>query len=76
MKLDNRGGIVLAMNTDDELLYDVADLFKSFSDSTRIRIMYSLFDKEMCVNDIANQLNMTVSAISHQIGRASCRERV
>lgn len=55
------------MNADDELLYDVADLFKSFSDSTRIRIMYILFDGEMCVNDIAECLKMTVSAISHQL---------
>lgn len=52
---------------DDEILYDVADLFKCFSDSTRLRIMHSLFSNELCVNDIATRLSMKVSAISHQL---------
>ena len=51
----------------DELLYDLAELFKVFGDSTRIRILYALFEAEMCVCDIAELLNMTVSAISHQL---------
>jgi ArsR family transcriptional regulator len=59
--------ITESRSIDDEVLYDVADLFKCFSDSTRIRIMYSLFRQEYCVNDIAKLLNMTVSAISHQL---------
>ncbi len=51
----------------EEQLYDLAELFKVFGDSTRIRILYELFDKEMCVGDIAGALNMTQSAISHQL---------
>ena len=52
---------------DTETLYDLAELFKVFGDSTRIRILYVLFEAEMCVCDIAQVLNMTVSAISHQL---------
>lgn len=52
---------------DDEILYDLAELFKLFGDSTRIRILYVLFEAEMCVCDIARLLNMTQSAISHQL---------
>ena len=52
-------------STDD--LYDLAELFKVFGDSTRIRILYVLFESEMCVCDIAATLDMTVSAISHQL---------
>ncbi len=51
----------------EEMLYDLAELYKIFGDSTRIRILYELFEKEMCVNDIAEELNMTMSAISHQL---------
>ncbi len=52
---------------DEELLYDVAELFKVFGDSTRVRIICALFESEMCVCDIAGVLNMTQSAISHQL---------
>ena len=52
---------------DEEVLADVADLFKVFGDSTRIRILFVLFEKEACVCDIAATLNMTSSAISHQL---------
>ena len=52
---------------DDELLCDLADLFKIFADSTRIKILSGLFESEMCVCDIAQLLNMTQSAISHQL---------
>ena len=52
---------------DDETLYDLAELFKIFGDSTRIRILYALFEAEMCVCDIATLLGMTQSAISHQL---------
>lgn len=51
----------------EELMYDVADLFKLFSDSTRIRILVSLFDNELCVGDIAAGLEMSQTAISHQL---------
>ena len=52
---------------DEEVLYDLAELFKIFGDSTRIRILYALFESEMCVCDIAQLLGMTQSAISHQL---------
>ena len=52
---------------DEELLYDLAELFKVFGDSTRVRILYVLFEAEMCVCDLAAALNMTQSAISHQL---------
>ena len=51
----------------EETLYDLAELFKVFGDSTRIRILCVLFETEMCVCDIAALLNMTQSAISHQL---------
>ncbi len=52
---------------EETLLYDLAELFKIFGDSTRIKILYVLFESEMCVCDIAQLLNMTQSAISHQL---------
>ena len=48
-------------------LYDLAELFKVFGDSTRIRILFVLFETEVCVCDLAQALNMTQSAISHQL---------
>lgn len=54
-------------NKKDNLLYDVADLFKIFGDSTRIRILDCLIDGEKSVSDISNKLNMNQSAISHQL---------
>ena len=51
----------------DNALYDLADLFKVFSDSTRMRIMYMLFDEAVSVNEIAASLDMSQSAISHQL---------
>ena len=52
---------------EDEILYDLAELFKIFGDSTRTKILYVLFESEMCVCDIAKLLGMTQSAISHQL---------
>lgn len=52
---------------DEEVLYDLAELFKIFGDSTRIKILYVLSESEMCVCDIAQLLGMTQSAISHQL---------
>ena len=51
----------------DELLTDLSDLFKLFADTTRVKIMYALFESEMCVCAIAELLGMTQSAISHQL---------
>lgn len=52
---------------EDEILYDLAELYKVFGDTTRIKILYVLFEAEMCVCDIAQLLNMSTSAISHQL---------
>ena len=52
---------------DEELLLDLAELYKVFGDSTRIKILYVLFESEMCVCDIAQLLGMSMSAISHQL---------
>lgn len=56
---------------DEETLYDLADLFKIFGDTTRIKILYTLRKQELCVNELAQSLAMTPSVVSHQqIGRA------
>jgi ArsR family transcriptional regulator len=52
---------------EEENLYDLAELFKVFGDSTRIKILWALEESDMCVCDIAVLLNMTQSAISHQL---------
>ena len=68
--MSNETNIVKEVNEqmpDEEILYDLAELFKVFGDSTRIKILYVLFESEMCVNDIASVLSMTSSAISHQL---------
>ena len=62
--------IVQQVNQDlpaDEILYDLAELFKVFGDSTRIKILYALFEAEMCVCDIALLLGLSQSAISHHL---------
>jgi len=51
----------------EEVLYDLADFFKIFGDSTRLKILYVLMQSEMCVCDIAQLLNASQSAISHQL---------
>ena len=58
---------VSAKMPDETELYDLSELFKVFGDSTRIRILFVLFEEEVCVCDLAEQLNMTQSAISHQL---------
>ena len=54
------------MPTDEEL-FALADFYKIFGDSTRIRILFVLYETELCVCDVARMLGMTVSAISHQL---------
>lgn len=53
--------------TEEDKLYDLAELFKVFGDSTRIRILFVLLNQEVCVCDLAESLSMTQSAISHQL---------
>lgn len=58
---------VLEQQPDDEILYDLAELFKIFGDSTRIKILYALSETELCVNDIAQLLKLSQSSVSHQL---------
>ena len=51
----------------DEVLYDLAELFKIFGDSTRIKILYALLESELCVCDIAKLMEVSQSAVSHQL---------
>ena len=51
----------------EEMLYELADLFKVFADTTRIKILYSLMGKELCVAHIAEAVGATQSAVSHQL---------
>ncbi len=52
---------------DEDALYDLAELFKVFGDSTRVKILYALFEAELCVCDIAQLLSLSQSAVSHQL---------
>lgn len=52
---------------EDDIIYDLSDLFKIFGDSTRLKILCALSSNEMCVCDIANLINMTKSSVSHQL---------
>lgn len=52
---------------EDGFIYDLAEFFKVFADSTRMKIIYALMENELCVCDIANIVNTTQSAISHQL---------
>ena len=65
--MEKRGGMDLDTLPDDEVLYDLAELFKVFGDTTRVKILYALFESELCVNDLATRLTMTPSAVSHQL---------
>ena len=58
---------VMAEMPEESVLYDLAELFKMFADSTRVKILYALFESELCVCDIAELLGMSQSAISHQL---------
>ena len=58
---------VMKLSPGDEMICDLADLFKIFGDTTRMRILYALWESEMCVCALAEYLGMTQSAISHQL---------
>ena len=58
---------VLEELPDEDALYDLAELFKVFGDSTRVRILFALFEAELCVCDLSEALDMTQSALSHQL---------
>ncbi len=58
---------ISAVMPDEDSLFDLAELYKIFGDSTRIKILYALFESELCVCDIATLIGATVSAVSHQL---------
>ncbi len=58
---------VLENMPDDNLCIDIADFYKIFSDSTRVKILFAMLDKEICVHDIAQIINMSQSSVSHQL---------
>ena len=64
---DKRFQDILNKLPDEDELFDLAELFKIFGDSTRIKILFVLLESDMAVNDIASVLKMTQSAISHQL---------
>ncbi|MEA4895746.1 MAG: metalloregulator ArsR/SmtB family transcription factor [Oscillospiraceae bacterium] len=68
--MHNHDALLLKIRTElpqDETLFNLADLFKVFGDTTRIKILYALFESELCVCAISELLGMTQSAISHQL---------
>ena len=70
MKKHDHSELLRSVNNqmpDDEVLAELSELFSAFGDSTRIKILWALFESEMCVCAIAELLNMTQSAISHQL---------
>lgn len=58
---------VRSLLPEDEVLYDLAELFKIFGDSTRVKILYALLEAELCVCDIAKLMEVSQSAVSHQL---------
>ncbi len=58
---------VKSRELDEDVLFDLAELFKIFGDSNRIRILYALSGTEMCVSDLATVLGLSTSAVSHQL---------
>ena len=60
-------GAPLPSPNSERNLYELADLFRVFGDSTRIKILYALHDNELCVQDIANAVQLSQSAVSHQL---------
>ena len=57
----------VVFDLEEETLFEMAELFKAFADSTRIRILYALFRQELRVSDICESLGMSISAVSHQL---------
>ena len=58
---------VVGAMPEEEEIFDLSELFKVFGDSTRMKILFALFEEKMCVCDLAEALGMTQSAISHQL---------
>ena len=60
-------GVEAGETLDEEMLYDLADLFKVFADTTRIKILYALMEADLCVADLASVVGVSQSAASHQL---------
>ncbi|MBP3857370.1 MAG: winged helix-turn-helix transcriptional regulator [Ruminiclostridium sp.] len=58
---------IASLMPDEDSLFDLAELYKIFGDSTRIKILFALFEAELCVCDIATLIGMSMSAVSHQL---------
>ncbi len=66
-QINAQGGAKPINMPDDEVLYELSDLFRVFGDSSRIKILYALHDTELCVQDIADVVQLSQSAVSHQL---------
>ena len=64
---EDRLAYVKSLLPPEECLYDLAELFKLFGDSTRVQILFALLESELCVCDLANLIGVTQSAVSHQL---------
>lgn len=66
-RFDNAKEAAIEQMPDEEPLYDLADLFKVFADTTRIKILYALMGQDLSVGDIAEVVGVSQSAVSHQL---------
>ena len=64
---EQNGHVLTPQLPDEEILYDLADLFKTFGDTTRIKILYALMADDLCVCDLAELVGTSQSAVSHQL---------
>ena len=65
--VQNKSDSEMTFMPDKELLYDLADFFKTFGDTTRVKILYALMEQDLCVADLAEAIGATQSAVSHQL---------
>lgn len=65
--VQNKSDSEMTFMPDEELLYDLADFFKTFGDTTRVKILYALMEQDLCVADLADAIGATQSAVSHQL---------
>lgn len=65
--VQNKSDSEMTFMPDEELLYDLADFFKTFGDTTRVKILYALMEQDLCVADLAEAIGTTQSAVSHQL---------
>ena len=65
--VQNKSDSEMTFMPDEELLYDLADFFKTFGDTTRVKILYALMEQDLCVADLAEAIGATQSAVSHQL---------